>query len=108
MNYKFRHSKYHNVRTVIDGITFASKKEARKYQELNILKTAGDLVSIEMQVAFRIVYENILICKYIADFVTYDKNGIRHVIDTKGFRTREYIIKKKLVKAFYGIDIEEC
>lgn len=47
------------------------------------------------------------ICKYEADFIYVDALGIEHVEDAKGFRTREYILKKKLMKAVYGIEIAE-
>ncbi len=72
------------------------------------MKQAGEFCVIELQVPFKIVHNEVKICKYVADFVTYDNNGVRTVIDCKGFKTPIYNLKKKLVKAFYGIDIVEC
>ena len=103
-----RKSKYRSVKTTVNGITFHSKKEAKKYGELKMLLLAEELVKLELQVPFKIIHNDILICTYFADFVTYDKKGVRHVLDSKGFQTPEYRLKKKLVKAFYGIEIEEC
>jgi hypothetical protein len=100
-------SKYFNKKVEIDGIRFDSKKEAMVYVKLKTLLGAGELTSLNRQVSFSFVHNGIKICTYRADFETIDKNGVRHLIDAKGFRTREYLIKKKLMKAFYGIDIEE-
>lgn len=104
-------SKYHALKVVIDGIKFDSRKEAQKYCELKLLKTTGKVVEIELQPEF-ILQEayvrqgkKVRAITYRADFrVTY-KDGRVVVIDTKGFRTKEYLIKKKLLLARYT-DIE--
>jgi protein associated with RNAse G/E len=102
-----RKSKYRNVKTVVAGIKFDSKKEAHYYAKLLILQDYGEVTNIILQQPFEIIHNSIKICKYKADFtVTYKDNHVE-VIDVKGMRTPLYRLKKKLVKAFYGIDIIE-
>ena len=101
-------SKYRNVKTCVDGIRFDSKREAEYYAMLKLRKYAGEIVSFELQKPFPIIVNGIKICTYKADFVEYDKDGNRTVIDVKGFKTPVYNLKKKLMKAVYGIDIIEA
>ena len=91
----------------MDGIRFASRKEAKRYKELKLMVKAGMLVRFDRQVRYPLIVNGENVCAYIADFVTYDFEGTRKVIDTKGFRTPAYKIKKKLMKAIYGIDVIE-
>jgi Protein of unknown function (DUF1064) len=100
-------SKYRNVRT--NG--FASKKEAKRYQELKLLEKARKLCDLETQVRYKLEVSGQLICTYIADFVYLhldDKGGwLMTVEDVKGVRTPVYKLKAKLMKAIYGITILE-
>lgn len=106
MSPKIAQSKYRNVKTVVDGMQFDSKKEAARYGQLKLLQRAGKISDLRLQPKFDIVVCGTKICKYIADF-EYIENGIAIVEDVKGKRTREYILKKKLVKAVLKIDILE-
>lgn len=100
---------------IIDGIRFPSKAEAKRYGELKLLQ-AGDLVrDLRVHVEFPIMVNEQLICTYEADFV-YEGYGLkvsgswewkRIVEDVKGMRTRDYMIKKKLMRAVHGITIME-
>lgn len=103
---KRKPSKHRNVRTVIDGITFDSKKEARRWQELVLLERIGEIKLLERQVKFDIVVNGQKVCYYKADFV-YWKDGQRVVEDAKGMLTPMYRLKKKLVKACHGVEILE-
>ena len=105
--------KYHNKKVIIDGIKFDSKKESQYYLKLKMLEKAGKIRDLKLQVAFVLIetfklndktYRKM---KYIADFVYYDDKDKLHVVDTKGFRTKEYELKKKLMAWKYGIEIEE-
>lgn len=107
--------KYNNQKISIDGRTFDSKKEATRYSELRLLERAGEISGLECQKKFilipsqkdpetRKVIERE--CAYIADFV-YMRNGELIVEDTKGFRTKDYIIKRKLMLSVHGIRIME-
>jgi hypothetical protein len=96
-------NKYNARKTVVDGITFDSKKEAKKYQELNLLLRAGEIVEIHLQPEFDLVPgfeyrgKKIRGVKYTADFLVTLKNGRKQIIETKGYKTRDYVIRKKLL-----------
>ncbi len=95
--------KYHNKKVVIDGITFDSRKEANYYCELKILKMAGKVKDFEMQVPFELQPKfkhdgkTVRAIKYVADFVVHYPDGQQVVVDTKGFRTKEYLLKRKML-----------
>ena len=103
--------KYRNVKTVVDGITFDSLKESRRYGELKLLEKSGRISGLEVQPAFRIVVNNCLICTYKADFryVTDTPHASGQVVieDCKGFLTPVYRLKKKLMLAVHGISVVE-
>ena len=103
--------KYRNVKTVVDGITFASAKEARRYGELKLLEKSGRISGLEIQPAFRIVVNNCLICTYKADFRyvtdTPHVRGLVVIEDVKGVQTPVYRLKKKLMLAVHGISVVE-
>ena len=108
-------SKYNSKKTVVDGQKFDSKKEANRYQELVLLEKAGVIKDLSRQVKFVLIPsqrdENGKViereCSYKADFMYYDEAGETIVEDVKGFRTKEYIIKRKLMLYQYGIRIRE-
>lgn len=103
-----RNPKYGNKKTVVDGFTFDSKMEAERYKELRLLERAGEILELERQVRFELRVNKHPICSYIADF-TYRRPNMRALVveDVKGVRTRDYIIKKKLMLAIHGIEISE-
>lgn len=103
-----RKSKYRAKPTTIDGIRFASKKEALHYCILKTLEIDGRIKDLQMQIPFKCVVNGKLVCTYICDFVYWDIEGKRKVhCDVKGFRTPIYRIKRKLVEAIHKIVIEE-
>lgn len=106
-------NKYHNKKVIIDGKKFDSKKEKDYYLKLKMLEKAGKIRDLKLQFPFVLIetfklndktYRKM---KYIADFVYYDDKDKLHVVDTKGYRTKEYELKKKLMAWKYGIEIEE-
>jgi len=99
-------SKYGAVKTKVDGITFDSKKEAKVYQQLVMLKRAGNVVHFERQVPYKFEMNGESIV-YRADFVVMFSDNHVEVWDAKGFKTPEYKIKKRLMKMFHNIDIVE-
>jgi dsDNA-binding SOS-regulon protein len=101
------YTKYHNKKTVIDGITFDSKREAARYQELKLLETAGEIQDLVLQPSFELrVDGGKVVGKYYADFKY--RIGARVVIeDSKGVRTDVYRLKKKIVEAVHNIKITE-
>lgn len=100
--------KYHNRKTVIDGITFDSAKEARRYMELKLLERAGEISNLQRQVKYDLIPKRgkERSVTYIADFV-YQENGNTVVEDVKGVRTNEYILKRKLMNWVHDIQIKE-
>jgi hypothetical protein len=107
--------KYGAVKTEVDGIVFASKKEAKRYQELKLLEKAGEIHSLKTQPAFDLnvvggFVKDIVtnVGRYVADFDYFDVRADTRVVeDVKGFKTPLYRWKKKHVEAQYGITITE-
>lgn len=121
--------KYGNKKTTQDGIFFDSRKEARRYAELKMMLRAGVITDLELQKPFELIpaqYEPVArygkngkcledgkkcierACVYKADFTYFDKEKNALVVeDTKGFKTKDYIIKRKLMLYKYGIKIQE-
>ena len=120
-------NKYKSMKCYLDGIEFDSRREARRYQELLLLQRAGVIQDLRLQEKFVLIpsqYESYerygakgqelklgqrLVekeCSYIADFV-YEQDGKTVVEDTKGFKTKDYIIKRKLMLWIHGIRIKE-
>jgi hypothetical protein len=102
------YNKYKAIKTEVDGITFDSKKEARRYQDLKLLEKSGAISKLILQPSLRIEVNGVKVCDYRADFSYYD-NGTNKRIweDVKGVKTSIYRLKKKLVFALYGIEILE-
>lgn len=95
--------KYHNKKTIVQGITFDSKLEAKRFQELKLLERAREIEdlqlqpSFELQPSFKKNGKTFRAITYKGDFSYLDKRtGKKIVEDTKGFKTRDYILKNKL------------
>lgn len=106
-------SKYHSRKITKDGITYDSVKEYRRACELSLLESAGAIADLKRQVKFELIPSQRVDgkvverpCTYVADFV-YQEGGKTVVEDTKGFRTKDYIIKRKLMLQVHGIRIRE-
>lgn len=101
-------TKYKSRKCEVDGIVFDSKKEARRWQELCLLESVGDLHNLQRQVPFVIIPKKgkQRETKYFADFV-YTQNGELVVEDAKGFATEVYKLKKKLMYTTHDIEIRE-
>ena len=121
----YQYNKYGNGACYVDGIRFNSKREAARYQELCFLEKAGQIKDLQRQVKYILiptqrepdtvgvrggVKKGKVIekeCAYYADFVYTTDDGLLVVEDTKGMRTTEYIIKRKLMLYVHGIRIHE-
>lgn len=105
-------TKYHNIKTTVDGITFDSKLEAKRWCELRLLEKAGEITGLRRQVVFCLQPsykkngKTQRAINYIADFC-YEENGHMIVEDTKGMRTKEYLLKKKIFEYKYPYTIKE-
>ena len=123
-------NKYHNRKVITsDGIEHDSQKEARRWSELLLLQRAGKIKDLQRQVEYELIpnqyetYERYgnkgqrlkdgvkLVerrCCYIADFVYTDlSTGKTIVEDTKGLKTKDYIIKRKLMLYIHHIRVME-
>ena len=104
---KKRKSKFNNEKTIVDDILFDSKKEADYYLELQILKKAGVVTDFELQPKFVLqpsYYKDgkkIQAITYKADFKVFYKDGRVEIVDTKGFETQVFKIKKKMLEYLY-------
>lgn len=121
-------AKYRNRKVTIDGITFDSKHEADRYRQLRALLTAGQISHLELQKKFVLVpaqYETFdrygkngkplkdgkkcveKEVAYYADFTYITARGEYVVEDAKGVRTKDYIIKRKLMLFIHDIKVKE-
>lgn len=111
--------KFNAVKTVIDGHTFASKAEGRRYAELKLLVKARQIHDLELQPKFPIVVlrpngDAVTVAVYKADF-RYKRpvNGLAYPasitedVKSPATKTAVYQLKKKMVEALYGIEIVE-
>lgn len=122
--------KYNNIKVYVDGKEFDSKREANRYGLLRLLELQGEIYDLRTQVEFKLLpIQREPCCEvykqgprkwqpklgkilerevvYRADFVYKDKQGNTIVEDTKGVRTPEYILKRKMMLYFHGIRIVE-
>lgn len=106
-------AKYHSRKVVVDGITFDSKKEARRWIELSRLEKTGAIQNLHRQVKFELIPSQRVngkvverACSYVADFL-YQQGDELICEDVKGYKTPEYIIKRKLLLWRHGIRIKE-
>lgn len=104
---KVKKHKYSSKKTVVDDIEFASIKEAKRYKELKLLLKAGEIGMLQIQVPFELNPGGSHSLKYVADFCYITFEGEHIVEDCKGFRTREYLKKKRLMKKVHNITIKE-
>lgn len=98
--------KYRAIPTIIDGIRFSSKKEARRYESLKCLLKAGQIDALIMQPTYPITINGHQVCKVKLDFRYLDKKTGQTVIeDVKGYDNPLSKLKRKLVQAQHGIEV---
>lgn len=109
--------KYHNEQIVVDGEKRDSLAESNRYEELKLLQRIGKIKDLQFQVKFELLpkqdgeYRHERPVTYIADFVYYElqqDGSWKYIVeDTKGRKTTEYVIKRKLMLYLKGISIKE-
>ena len=94
-------SKYGNRITYVDGIRFASTKEAKRYSELALLESTGKIDNLRLQPRIALMVNGIKIGFYVADF-QYDLNNRQVIEDVKSVATRTpvYKLKKKILETY--------
>lgn len=106
-------SKYGNKKTEVDGLVFDSKREAKHWLELKAMQQRGEIFDLRRQVKFELIPAVRLdgrmrpATKYVADFVYTDKDGNEVVADSKGCKTPEYALKRKLMAWVHSIEVKE-
>lgn len=100
--------KYRNEPVVVDGRRYASKAEMRYCENLILLEKQGKIGGLEFQRRFPVLSpKGEVVCTYVSDAAFWDHEQDRlRVIDVKGVETKEFKLKRRLVKAFLGIEIE--
>lgn len=103
-------TKYHAKKTQVNGITFDSRLEAERYQQLMLLARAGEIQGLHLQPEFQII-QGWVDCEtgektrsrfYVGDFMYIDKNCERIIVeDVKGMETPEFRLKWDMVKSQY-------
>lgn len=121
-------NKYRAKKCYVGNMVFDSQMEMYRYQELSLLERAGKISNLKRQVKFTLIpaqYESFerisnitgkrlkdgkrvieKECSYVADFV-YEENGETIVEDVKGCKTKDYIIKRKLMLYVHGVRLRE-
>ncbi len=100
---KPKRAKYGSRKTEHAGRVFDSQREANRFAELDLMLRAGEIVCLALQVPFQLSPT----VRYVADFVYRTRGGAWVVEDAKGVRTKEYSLKKRLMKDLLGIEIKE-
>lgn len=102
---KIKKTKYGNIKVEEDGHKFDSRKEHKRYCELKVLAKAGIIKDLRLQVVFELIpaqqggLRSERSMTYVADFVYFDNEKGREITeDAKGVKTKDYIIKRKLMK----------
>ena len=111
---KPKQPKYGNHKVVVDGEKVAdSKHEYSRLCELKVLQRAGEIKELHTQVRYNLIPsqkicgEKVRGTDYIADFVYWTKDNQFICEDAKGYKTADYIIKRKLMKLIHNIDVVE-
>jgi hypothetical protein len=100
---KKKANKFHNVPTIVDGERFPSKHEAQRYEQLKLMRQAGEFPAIARQV--RLLLPGGI--EYVADFVLFYPSNHYVVEDAKGHRTPEYKLKRRMMMECLGLEIIE-
>jgi len=108
-----RRNKYGARKTVVDGITFDSAKEARRYMDLRILQAAGVISDLNLKERFDFVINGRTVkmrngqaARYTCDF-TYIENGVKIIEEVKGFKVRDYPLRRAIFEHLYGVKLRE-
>lgn len=101
-------NKYKAKKTVIDGHEFPSRREAEYYLLYKSMLQRGEITDLQLQPRFTLIpaYTNnagkkVRPCHYTADFLLTYPDGRQTVVEVKGFRTRDYLLRRKLFEWQY-------
>lgn len=100
--FKKKRHKFHAKQTIVDGIKFSSKKEARHYSNNKLRMQGGDLLFMLRQVPLHLPGNT----KLVIDFIEFCTDGSVHFVDTKGYETEVFKLKRRQVEEIYPFLIE--
>lgn len=109
-----RATKYGNRKTEVNGVVFDSKREADRYAELMAMLKRGDISNLKLQPEYTLQEgftepdgTKVRPVRYRADFSYTDANGMTVIEDAKGVRTKEYLLKRKLMadRGLYIVEV---
>ncbi len=105
--------KYNAKPCEVNGIKYRSQKEMRRHQELLLMEKAGEITDLKREVPF-ILAPSVVIngkkvreLRYFVDFTYFNRNGELKCEDTKGMKTRVYMIKRHLMRHIWDIEVLE-
>ena len=101
-----KRNKYGNRRTKVDGVSFASAGEARRWGELKLLERAGEISELRRQQPYPLKVNGRLVTTMVLDFVYRNRAGEPVYEDFKGHMTPEWALKAKLFLALTGKEIK--
>jgi hypothetical protein len=108
-----KRNKFNAIKTVIDNITFHSRKESVRYTQLKLYEKGGLISDLRLQVPYELIPKLVIngkterAIKYVADFVYFDTvHKVEIVEDVKGIITDIFKIKYRLMKLIWNIDIK--
>jgi hypothetical protein len=120
MRFRMNGSKYHNRKVNIDGMSFDSIAEARRFAELQLMQISGQIIGYDWhrqldvpiakarQQRLVLAVNDIKVATFVADFIyRYLDTGKIVVEDYKGFKTPAYKLKARLFNACLGFPITE-
>lgn len=94
---KTKKNKYHNTQIVIDGVRYDSKKEYERHCELILLEKSGVISNLRFHdKKDTIILQDKPLITYEPDFC-YEENKEFIIEDLKGFQTKEFKLKKKMI-----------
>lgn len=99
MRLDLSHQKYHSRRTEYGGRTYASQKEAEYARTLDLRKRVGEIRDWRPQVHIPLDVNGERVCTYVVDFEVIYPNGLRELVETKGFQTETWKLKRRLFEA---------
>ena len=106
-----RRQKYGATRVTLDGLTFDSKREASRYLQLKLRARAGEIAQLEVHPRYYLIVNDHAIGRVTLDFRYVDlKTGHQVVEDAKSpatHKARDWVLRKKLLKALHGVEVQE-
>lgn len=103
-------NKYGAIKVELDGYTFDSRAEARRYFVLKARQERGEISGLQVHPSWPLEVNGVKLGRYSGDFVYWDNERGASVVEdvkSKPTRTRDYVLRRKLMLALHGVTVEE-